>query len=158
MPQVISRRYLVISAVAALIGLNVWLELRANFNPIKGTYFSKGILINSKGDVLDFKVRILANKAGISDFEKVAENKLHFNYKFSKVELDNSVVFMSTGNPAVAKAAAKHDIDRDLAFNLYYITSADVPLTLNKIFSYGKTNCYYIKELQKVRCFGGDRI
>lgn len=121
-----------------------------------GAYFTTGSTVMSNGETFNVLVRLQSHDNQVHDFEQINSDSQKFSFSMVS-SLFGSARFLT--NPAGGSELLRSISvrDRDLAFNYAYLSSYFSKLTFYKLNFDHETNCFYLKELEKVLCLGVDR-
>ena len=121
--------------------------------PITGAYFSTGLFLMSDGSSTPVSIRIQLKSnslyeyfqvgAWYQDFFRDVDAHIAGNFKLKNISSNSSKV---TAPPSYS--------DEDIVFNSAYNSKPGALLTLYTLPHDKDTLCFYIKELNKVKCFG----
>lgn len=138
-----------------MIIINLCLYFYSNSGLLKGSYFSSGILLSSNNTIYKLSMRTLGASNSIEYFEKIGNNsRIHINFNFLDFTFPSRTIFLSGGNQDANLYLKNNEIDRDIAFNLSYVSRKDSRLTFYSMLNYGDTKCFLLIELNKFRCYG----
>lgn len=140
-----------------LIILHLSLSFVDNETYIKGAYFTSGIVITSKGEVLESTHRQYFNKETAYNYEMLDDTIYYSNMKRHPSLLGYVRYVVTDGNISISRAYKP--LDRDISFNISYATHAGSIFTMNMIEIPGvaQYKCFYIEELMEVKCYGVDK-
>lgn len=125
-------------------------------NMPNGTYFSNGVFLMSDGSITPINTRMQLKNNSIYDFVRVGAWHHDFFRTVESRTLGNFKLKTVSANPAQAVPAPPYS-DEDIIFNMAYNNAQGVPLTLYAIPQDKKILCFYVKELNKVRCLSQKR-
>ncbi|MBL4981652.1 hypothetical protein [Pseudomonas fluorescens] len=151
-------RYTIALTLAAivLVVLHIAYSAQSSRQIFKGTFFASGGIIMSNGDVYDTRLRLQSHGYKLHDFEEVNKSSQDFALTQESSLFGNArfVISQERDNEWL-----KHNlsIDRDIAFNYAYYSNVFSRLSLYKLTTRSKSECFYIKELEAIRCFGIER-
>lgn len=151
-----SRRNQLLVLVLVLVVLHVLYSTEANKYILRGTYFASGTMIMSNGEVYDARTRWQSHDAQLNDFEQLNRDGQNFSLS-QRGSFAGNARFVTDQERDVEWLKSKAGIDRDVAFNYAYLSAAFSRLTFYKLKVLSPSQCYYIKELDAVRCFGPER-
>lgn len=125
-------------------------------HPTSGSYFSSGLFLMSDGSSTPVSIRMqLKNNslyeyiqvgAWYQDYLRDVDVHLAGNYKLKNISSNSSKI---TAPPSYS--------DEDIVFNNAYSIKPGNLLTLYTLPHDKDTLCFYIKELNKAKCFGQNR-
>lgn len=150
------RTTLLILLVLLLGGLHIAYSAQSSEHILKGTYFSSGKIIMSTGSVYDTSLRIQSHGYKLHDFEQINQNSQDFSLTQTNSLLGNAR-FVTNQERDGDWLKGGISVDRDIAFNYAYYSNIYSRLTFYKLDVASGSLCFYIKELEAVRCFGVER-
>lgn len=110
----------------------------------------------SSGIVYETSLRLQSHGYKLHDFEEI--NKTSQDFSLTQVgSLFGNARFVTNQERDNEWIKEKINIDRDIAFNYAYYSNEFSRLSLYKIEARIGSQCFYIKELETVRCFGVER-
>ncbi len=110
----------------------------------------------SSGTAYDTSFRLQSHGYKLHDFEKISDNSQDFSLTQTN-SLFGNARFVTNQERDGEWLRNKIVIDRDIAFNYAYYSNVYSRLTLYKLKVASGSRCFYLKELEAVRCFGADR-
>lgn len=110
----------------------------------------------SSGAVYDSSQRLQSHGYKLHDFEAI--NKSSQDFSLTQVSsLFGNARFVTNQERDGEWIKDNISIDRDIAFNYAYYSNKFSRLSLYKIKAHIGSQCFYVKELEAVRCFGVER-
>jgi hypothetical protein len=124
---------------------------------LQGTYFASGVIVMSNGTVYDTNLRLQSHGHKLHDFEEVNKSSQDFSLTQVGSLFGNARFVINQERDGEWLLKDKITVDRDIAFNYAYYSNVFSRLSLYKLNSRTGSQCFYIKELEAVRCFGAER-
>lgn len=149
-------RPMLIFLILGMTVLHVGYSIQSDRSVLQGAYFTSGIIVTSSGENYEMATRFQSHGKLLHDFEYVnlVGNKFSFTRQGSLLGSARYVTNPSENYMLKSSLVS----DRDIAFNYAYLTGRYSDLTLYRLPVKGRTPCFYINELEKVICFGRERV
>ncbi|MFL1552200.1 hypothetical protein ACI77I_24455 [Pseudomonas sp. D47] len=107
------------------------------------------------GAVYDSSQRLQSHSYKLYDFETIINSQ---DFSLTQVSsLSGNARFVTNQERDGEWIKDKISMDRDVAFNYAYYSNEFSRLSLYKIKARIGSQCFYVKELETVRCFGAER-
>lgn len=142
--------------VVILVVLHIVYSAQSSRQILQGTFFASGVLIMSSGVVYESSQRLQSHGYKLHDFEAINKNTQDFSLT-QVSSLFGNARFVTNQERNGEWIKDKISIDRDIAFNYAYYSNEFSRLSLYKIKARIGSQCFYVKELETVRCFGAER-
>jgi hypothetical protein len=143
---------LIVAGGITHVGYSLWVRERAP----NGTYFSTGVFVMSDGSTTPANLRMQLDNNNIYDFIQVGAWHHDFFRKIESRALGNLKLKTVSASPSQEVPAPAYS-DEDIVFNKAYNSKQGTTLTLYALPRIQNTLCFYIKELNKVRCVSQNR-
>lgn len=126
-----------------------------NDSYIKGGYFSSGVIITGRGDVLESTQRQYYNENSVYSYEMFDGNN-YYTIMRRRLSFLGYVYYVVIDNNNIEPFVPGDFWGRDIYFNRFYSSRVGSLLTMNVIdFPESKNwKCFYIDELFEVKCYG----
>ncbi|MBD8093293.1 hypothetical protein IFT48_25180 [Pseudomonas fluorescens] len=151
-----ARWTITLCAVASvLVFLHIAYSAQSNRQMLQGTFFASGILIMSGGAVYDTSLRLQSHGYKLHDFEEINKKSQDFSLTQVGSFLGGAryVTNQERGGEWIKDTIS---VDRDIAFNYAYYSNEFSRLSFYKIAARTGSQCFYLKELEALRCFGAE--
>lgn len=139
-----------------LLMLNVGVFYSNYHNRILGGFFAQGKIVLSAGDEVMMASRVSLSKSGLLEFQKNGDwSRSAYREIVGRMGGNFISRTVSAKSEPMEKLSPAFEVDDDIAFNQIYYLKVGGELTYFSIYSGGEGHCFYVKELARVRCFGG---
>lgn len=147
---------LLVAFLGALAIAHGLISLYHNKGLAGGDYFSSGIILMSDGKIIQSSKRLYADGADLYSYDQVGIDSYEFNF-FREYSIKGYISYVRK-NFEVKKNQTKKFTDRDISFNLSYVSSPGSRLTLSEIPTPYRAKCIYVYELSSVYCYSAKRL
>lgn len=118
--------------------------------------YSSGLVLSSNGSSHPLMSRLYFGENEIHDFEQTGLVSALFNLKYVSGFL-GAYSLVTLSSRAGDFSSLKKPLDRDLSYNYSYFSKKGAVFHIYDLNVNSSATCFYVKEFEKVRCYGVDR-